>query len=272
MDFITLHEAIQTIADTKPQGSREPNDARDLYAWRISAAAAELHQIVVNATDASGPRWVAKDPVTLRPVYAEGRAAEGLEMLAIAAGWDQRRHEDHMCHLRECFSFGKDPVTGQFLVDPATSPRSFNLDRGMYGKYRGGEFLEARAIGFDRADLACFLTESRTPHRLGKTSQAVRAARKHSQAARKAEAAAIVAPEAQRIKRAALIERHRHQWTTIERDLKDASANGLSTMAKANGVGWWIESRAIEWARVRGKLASEPTLPPSFGQIHKMKG
>jgi hypothetical protein len=49
-----------------------------------------------------------------------------------------------------------------------------------------------------------------------------------------------------------LIEAHKHEWMTIERDLKDASANGLS-VAKA-GPREWNEVTALEWARAKGKL------------------
>lgn len=52
--------------------------------------------------------------------------------------------------------------------------------------------------------------------------------------------------------RAALVNAHAHEWGTIERDLKDASENGLSA-AKA-GARDWDEAAALEWARSRGKL------------------
>ncbi|CDS49414.1 hypothetical protein [Polaromonas sp. CG9_12] len=52
--------------------------------------------------------------------------------------------------------------------------------------------------------------------------------------------------------KAGLIEAHRHEWQTIERDLKDASENGLS-VAKA-GPRDWNEAMALQWARAKGKL------------------
>lgn len=52
--------------------------------------------------------------------------------------------------------------------------------------------------------------------------------------------------------RAALVQAHRHEWPTIDADLKDASKNGLSK-AKA-AVRDWNEALALEWARAHAKL------------------
>jgi hypothetical protein len=54
------------------------------------------------------------------------------------------------------------------------------------------------------------------------------------------------------MKQAGLIAAHKHEWSTIERDLKDASENGLSA-AKA-GPREWDEATALQWARAKGKL------------------
>lgn len=56
------------------------------------------------------------------------------------------------------------------------------------------------------------------------------------------------------MKKAALIEKHVQQWSTINRDFQDASENGLSKAAKATGHGDWFEAAALDWARQRGKL------------------
>lgn len=56
------------------------------------------------------------------------------------------------------------------------------------------------------------------------------------------------------MKKAAMIEQHKHEWPTIEQDIKDAKRNGLS-MAKA-GERDWKEHEAMEWARNKGKLMS----------------
>ena len=59
--------------------------------------------------------------------------------------------------------------------------------------------------------------------------------------------------------KAGLMEAHRHEWPTIEGDLKDASTNGLSN-AKAKLRGW-NEATALQWARAKGKLivTTKPT-------------
>lgn len=60
------------------------------------------------------------------------------------------------------------------------------------------------------------------------------------------------------IKRKALIDDNLRRWPTIERDLKDASTNGLSEAARmASKPGWWYEGSALEWARARGKLREQ---------------
>ena len=53
--------------------------------------------------------------------------------------------------------------------------------------------------------------------------------------------------------KAALIAQHKHEWPTIEGDLKDASSNGLSKAAKA-GKRDWIGEAAVQWARSKNKL------------------
>lgn len=56
------------------------------------------------------------------------------------------------------------------------------------------------------------------------------------------------------MKKAALIEQHKHEWPTIAGDIAGAKRNGLSA-AKAGARGW-REVDAIEWARNNGKLQS----------------
>lgn len=62
-------------------------------------------------------------------------------------------------------------------------------------------------------------------------------------------------PVESELKRSALVERFRRQWPTIERDLRDASSNGLSVMARAERHGFWRERDALAWAKERGKVA-----------------
>jgi hypothetical protein len=74
-----------------------------------------------------------------------------------------------------------------------------------------------------------------------------------------------------KVKRAALIERNRGKWPTIERDLKDAAENGLSSSAKADGRGWWLEGAALAWADVRGKLSDQGSKGTALDRIiHRM--
>lgn len=90
----------------------------------------------------------------------------------------------------------------------------------------------------------------------------------------KREAAPVAGPaQLQRIKRAALIKRHANQWVSIERDLKDATTNGLKNDAKADGMGWWHEDKALAWAMARGKLKVGMAAPSVFPRtVHKLKG
>nr|WP_145546373.1 hypothetical protein [Variovorax boronicumulans] len=71
------------------------------------------------------------------------------------------------------------------------------------------------------------------------------------------------------MKKAALVERYRDRWPTIESDLSDASTNGLAA-AKAGKRDWW-EAVAVEWARSRRKLAAEQPQTTSLSSaMHNM--
>ncbi len=60
-------------------------------------------------------------------------------------------------------------------------------------------------------------------------------------------------------KKGALIKELLPHWESIDRDLRDASVNGLSKAAAATGSdgkrrhGYWVVAKAIAWARERGK-------------------
>lgn len=56
------------------------------------------------------------------------------------------------------------------------------------------------------------------------------------------------------MKKAAMIAQHKHEWPTIEKDMKDAGRNGLHK-AKG-GAREWHEAKAMDWARAKGKLKS----------------
>ena len=83
------------------------------------------------------------------------------------------------------------------------------------------------------------------------------------------------------MRKAALIAAHIHEWPTIERDIADASANGLA-VAKHGARGWW-EAVAMDWARAKGKLKgvekpstvlvqSMHTMASIPGRKHTMEG
>ena len=75
-----------------------------------------------------------------------------------------------------------------------------------------------------------------------------------------------------RVKRKALIERNHRRWSTIERDLKDASENELSKQARATDHGYWWEGDALKWAEARHKLDA-PAAPVNLASaVHRMVG
>ncbi len=70
--------------------------------------------------------------------------------------------------------------------------------------------------------------------------------------------------------KAAMIEQHKHEWPTIERDISDAKRNKLSAAAKEGARGW-READAMEWARNNRKLPRTQTPVNSLaGAVHKM--
>jgi hypothetical protein len=54
------------------------------------------------------------------------------------------------------------------------------------------------------------------------------------------------------MKKAAMVDQHKHEWPSIERDMKDAARNGLSKALA--GSREWNESIAMDWARANNKL------------------
>ena len=82
---------------------------------------------------------------------------------------------------------------------------------------------------------------------------------------------ALNADRGQRVKRRALIERNRRRWPTIERDLKDASTNGLRAEAGADVIGFWWEGAAVKWAEARDKVEA-PAAPVGLASIvHRLR-
>ena len=74
------------------------------------------------------------------------------------------------------------------------------------------------------------------------------------------EAAPSIAHSGEIVKRAALIERMKHKWPTVEADLNDSSRNGLTAAAKVDEHGMWNLDKAREWANQRGMLRQAATV------------
>lgn len=69
--------------------------------------------------------------------------------------------------------------------------------------------------------------------------------------------------------RGALVAKYRHDWESIDRDLKDAGSNGLSAAKAGNRD--WREGVALDWARAKGKLKSAVNHDRPLEQaMHKM--
>ncbi len=79
-------------------------------------------------------------------------------------------------------------------------------------------------------------------------------------------------------KRAALVALLEHEWPTIEKDLNEASRDGLREAAHAGTHGFWRVDKAREWAKQRGKLREKadvlPLNSPWPGSVrkHRMQG
>ena len=61
--------------------------------------------------------------------------------------------------------------------------------------------------------------------------------------------------------KAALVSKYKAQWATIERDMQDASKNGLA-VAKA-GERKWVEDLALQWAKSNNKFKDLADVPIS---------
>jgi hypothetical protein len=67
---------------------------------------------------------------------------------------------------------------------------------------------------------------------------------------------ARVTPEKQvnAMKKSALILAHKHEWPLIERDISEASRNGLTSAAHTGKHGLWDADKACTWAVSNGKI------------------
>jgi L-rhamnose mutarotase len=55
-----------------------------------------------------------------------------------------------------------------------------------------------------------------------------------------------------------MVRRHEKNWPSIKQDLKEAKANGLRSAAKIRH-GYYDESKAVQWAKNRGKYHEKPS-------------
>lgn len=67
------------------------------------------------------------------------------------------------------------------------------------------------------------------------------------------------------MKKAALIAALEHEWPSIERDLSDASRNGLKAAAHSGTHGKWYKARARVWAVSEGKIKQAAPAHPITG-------
>ncbi len=71
------------------------------------------------------------------------------------------------------------------------------------------------------------------------------------------------------LKKRALVAKHVGQWPSIERDLSEASRNGLNAAKVAGRPGWWIEDEALSWAKANDRLRFAATDPSSV--FHRLR-
>ena len=71
------------------------------------------------------------------------------------------------------------------------------------------------------------------------------------------------------LKKAALVNKHVHQWQTIEADLREASRNGLAE-AKVKKHGYWNERIALDWAERNGKIPHASPMSSTPATFHRI--
>jgi hypothetical protein len=74
---------------------------------------------------------------------------------------------------------------------------------------------------------------------------------------------AVEAAPIKRLKKAALISKHKEHWPTVTNDLQHSDENGLAEAAGLPVHGFWNESAALIWAEERGKL-TDTNKPDNF--------
>jgi hypothetical protein len=74
------------------------------------------------------------------------------------------------------------------------------------------------------------------------------------------------------LKRCALIAELERDWPSIERNLSEASRNGLKAKAYSKASKGWDVEKARSWAEANGKLKKNPAAAGWPRHIHKIKG
>lgn len=92
----------------------------------------------------------------------------------------------------------------------------------------------------------------------------------------KAKAAGLIRDEPERVvRRSDLVNLVRHEWPTIENDLKSAAKNGLKIANQERGL--WGVNRARKWAQDNGRMRQQTSalglqgMWSEGGRVHKME-
>lgn len=145
MDFVTLELTLAGIAGRvlPPDEIAEHPDL--VEAWKYSEAAANLHQQFHNRPE-QRPKWLTLHNVTGKPIFSDGAANEGMEILEYVAGWYKRQNKVHNDFFASYSRAGLDPKV--------------ELSKDVhYRKYKMGTLGHAHRIGFDRPEVARFLND-----------------------------------------------------------------------------------------------------------------
>lgn len=105
-------------------------------------------------------------------------------------------------------------------------------------------FLESVGMGFRCSDILAYWRGDPSPYTTVEPATAQTGPVQRSESEQDMGSTAL--------KKSALISMHRHEWPTIEADLREASRNGLGAARVKHG--FWDESAALNWAKRNGKI------------------
>jgi hypothetical protein len=266
VNFVTLNEVLGSLVRAAPNRRHpkgdDPKRKAVIEEEEWSAAADSLGAAIHNARD-EAPRWYQSE-FDVRSDLEDGAVSrrkspraippvEGVAMLRHVAGW-----ADRQLNLRTQYAMEQVAIEREFgrAAADAHVP-AIPVDSG---KYPIADVLRSREIGFDRTEVAGFLDLHGIPHELQRAVESTQTSRQlgsPTMASGAESGPSIERPEQQTtpfpMTKSGLVKAHKHHWTSILDDLAHAAENGLALAAKAAARGWW-ESRALEWARTRGKL------------------